>query len=452
MTRTHSIFTFIIASLLFISCSDKVDYEEFTTELKTQISTPDSTKEKSKNDIESQLYQVYSTADFQPIWINEEGKAEDAEKLLTEIKELKYEGLQPGSYGVEELSKRLSAIQNNKGSIEPKAAVQFDMLYTKAYIKAANDLMFGVSEPNEISDLWYHDNDTVINIIEPFKDNKAPSLAYFRSKIPTYQALIDFNKADSTGKADSLKGKIYANLERLRWLPQELAKSNVLVIIPKMELYLRENDKDVMNMRVIVGKTSRETPTLNADMKNVVFNPSWGVPPGIMRKDVVPGLLSKGKGYLAKKGLKAYDRNGNEVDPSVITEANYKNYIFRQPPSEKNALGQVKFDLPNPYAIYLHDTPHRELFNNDNRANSSGCIRVHKPRELADYILTEMDKKDYTMAEINEIVSHNKTEYVKLKHKVPVHIVYLTAYKPYGGNLEFYDDIYNLDGDFSKIL
>ncbi len=156
--------------------------------------------------------------------------------------------------------------------------------------------------------------------------------------------------------------KLSANMERIRWMQRQFGDLYLLVDVPLMELFLKNKGENAMHMRVVVGKPDRQTPSLFATMANVVINPSWGVPPTILKKDVLPGLRKNGRKYMRSKGLKVYDNEGNVVDPSFINESNYKRYTYKQAPGDDNSLGYVKFNLPNPWDIYLHDTPHRDDF------------------------------------------------------------------------------------------
>lgn len=260
---------------------------------------------------------------------------------------------------------------------------------------------------------------------------------------PTYNKLVM--------QPDAVLKIIRNNQERLRWMNQAPEKNYVIVDIPLMELYLNHDSAEGMHMRVVVGKPSRQTPALNANMANVVLNPPWGVPPTILKNDVAPGLSKHGAAYLAKKGLKAYNAKGDVVNAAHINRSNYRRYSFRQSPGDDNALGVVKFNLPNRWDIYLHDTPHKSDFPNRYRAKSSGCIRVEKPREMAEYILTKMEGREkFTRAHIDSVVTTHKTQYETLHSKIPVHIVYLTAFQDSLGNqLRFLDDIYKRDGNMA---
>jgi murein L,D-transpeptidase YcbB/YkuD len=246
---------------------------------------------------------------------------------------------------------------------------------------------------------------------------------------------------------DTVMQLIAANMERLRWMPQAPDSQYVLVNIPLMEMFFRRDGSDAFHMKVVVGRPSRQTPVLDAHLANIVFSPSWGVPPVILKKDVLPGISRRGANYLARKGLQAYDRKGRKVSASAVNAANFRSFSFRQPPGARNALGEVKFNLPNRWDIYLHDTPHREDFPRRYRAKSSGCIRVERPREFAEFILSDIEgREQFDQYRIDSLIRLRKTRYEQLGRKIPVHIVYLTAFEDEtGSNVRLLPDIYGKD-------
>jgi len=252
----------------------------------------------------------------------------------------------------------------------------------------------------------------------------------------------------------ALLKKISANMERVRWMQQQFGDLYLVVDVPLMELFLRKDGVNVLHMRVVVGKPERQTPSLFATMANVVINPPWGVPPTILKNDVLPGLEKSGKSYMTKKGLKAYDREGNIVKVSTINAGNYKRYTYKQDPGDDNALGYVKFNLPNPWDIYLHDTPHRTDFGKRYRALSSGCIRLQRPLDMAVYILSEIEKrKNFTPGLLDSMIETHKTKWELLKTKIPVHITYLTAFDDTTGkHIRFTSDIYNRDDKLISLM
>jgi L,D-transpeptidase YcbB len=240
---------------------------------------------------------------------------------------------------------------------------------------------------------------------------------------------------------------VKTNLERMRWMQHNYPQPYVLVNIPSMNLNYVDKDSAQFSMRVVVGRNSRPTPTLDAPMSNVVINPGWNVPPTIMKEEVVPGIAKRGGSYLARRGLKAF-LHGRAVDPSMINANNFKKFSIQQKPGLNSALGAVKFNMPNRHAIYLHDTPHRTDFVKYYRAYSSGCIRVHHPREFAEFVLQD---SNYTKPKIDSLIKNRVTKEVPLKKNIDVHLVYLTSSIDSAGNLIYLRDIYNQDAKLNAM-
>ena len=218
---------------------------------------------------------------------------------------------------------------------------------------------------------------------------------------------------------------ILANMERWRWLPPELGERHVFVNVPAFNVKLVDDGKIVHSARVIVGKTKTATPIFSDEMDHLVINPSWYVPPSILRRDFLPKLATD-PGYAARNGYELR-RNGRSVS-------------VRQPPGPKNALGAVKFMFPNEHAVYLHDTPNKRLFANASRAYSAGCVRVENPMKLAELLLGS----DWTQAKLNGLVGRGERR-VNLPRKVPVHLAYFTLSADPDGTLSTLDDIYGID-------
>ncbi len=284
------------------------------------------------------------------------------------------------------------------------------------------------------------------------KEQQIANYQYFMGIKPT--GIIDKNTLYALSlQPDEILDILAANMERIRWMQKDFGNLYLLVDIPLMELFLRINNNDSLHMRVVVGKPDRPTPAINATMSNIVINPPWGVPPTILKNDVLPGLKKSGKKYLAKKGLKAYDKKGKVVDATTITARNYRRYTYRQEPGTSNALGVVKFNLKNPWDIYLHDTPHRGDFVKWFRALSSGCIRVQKPQEMAIYILSVLEKKNFDQTKLSAKIKTHKTESVSLSTKIPVTITYLTAFEDStGSHIRLLNDVYHHDEQLISML
>lgn len=244
----------------------------------------------------------------------------------------------------------------------------------------------------------------------------------------------------------SLVNRLKVNMERFRWLPLEEPRKYLMVNIASFDLVLIEGVDTLIAMRVIVGKNYRETPVFDARMTYIVFSPGWTVPPTILKNDVIPELL-KGQEYLKKKNMKLLRYNGSEIayseiDWSKISGNNFP-YMVRQNPGPENALGKVKFMFPNSHNVYIHDTPTRGYFARDDRAMSSGCIRVEKPFELAELLL--VGSAEWPPAKIRTAMQQNKEQIAGLKTPVDVVLLYLTAWTDGNGRVQFRKDIYMRD-------
>ncbi len=235
------------------------------------------------------------------------------------------------------------------------------------------------------------------------------------------------------------------SLERLRWVNQEAAQTFVAVNIAGFRAFFYKNGQLEWTTRAMVGKYYRQTPIFRGDIAYLEFNPTWTIPPGILRNDTLPAI-KRDPNYLASKNIRVIDQNGKFVDPSTVDWNLYTKgvpYTLRQEPGPNNALGMVKFIFPNKHFVFLHDTPHPELFSHAERAFSSGCIRIQDPLKLAELIMDDPAK--YNRSELEAIVASKKTQRIYPSPKMPVVIVYLTASVEPGGKVRFYKDIYQRD-------
>jgi murein L,D-transpeptidase YcbB/YkuD len=242
--------------------------------------------------------------------------------------------------------------------------------------------------------------------------------------------------------------QVALNLERWRWMPDDFGSRYLLVNIPSYHVVARENGKDVLDIRVVVGKPGHETPVFSEDMTTVVFSPYWNIPDTIAEGETVPALIRDPK-YLERNGIEVLraTKSGSEpVDVKKIDwddDQSLKTLMFRQKPGPKNALGHVKFLFPNKYDVYLHDTPADALFARTGRAFSHGCVRVEQPEALAEYVLRGDDRWNET--KIRDAMNAGVQEGVKLKTSIPVHIVYFTATVDENGGLHLLTDVYGYD-------
>ena len=248
--------------------------------------------------------------------------------------------------------------------------------------------------------------------------------------------------------------QLILNMERWRWLPKKFEPDYLLVNIPEYTLHVIEADKEAFNMRVIVGKVLHETPVFSDKMEYVVLAPYWNVPFSIIENELRSKLVAN-PNYLDRLDMevvKGYGRKATAVDPASIdwanvTQSTFK-YTLRRRPGPKNDLGDVKFIFPNSNDIYLHDTPHDELFSQSNRSFSHGCVRVSEPIKLATYLLR--NRPEWDQATILDTIATHREKYITLKKKLPVYLVYFTAWADAAGHPHFRDDIYGLDKKLAR--
>ena len=239
---------------------------------------------------------------------------------------------------------------------------------------------------------------------------------------------------------------IEANLERWRWLADDFGERYIKVNIANFDLQIIEKDDVVFKTESIVGIADRKTPVFSSTMTYLILNPDWTVPPTILNTDIIPSVINN-PDYLAIKNLKILRVDGSEVDPLSVDWKNIVTngfpYRMHQEPGAGNALGRVKFMFPNRYSVYIHDTPHRNLFQRTDRSFSSGCIRVNNPLALAAWLMK--DNPAWTPAQIKNVIDQGKERIVNLASPIQVHILYLTAWASDDGLVYFRKDIYNRD-------
>ncbi|HLA55264.1 MAG TPA: L,D-transpeptidase family protein [Flavobacterium sp.] len=239
------------------------------------------------------------------------------------------------------------------------------------------------------------------------------------------------------------KEQIIANLERWKWFPRNMGDHYIIINLPDYTLRIVKDNDTIEEKRVVVGKTERKTPVLTSTFNNIVFNPTWTVPPTIIREDLTPAA-TKNRGYFAEKGITIYNWKGDTVSAEKWNPAKFNSYRYVQKPGNDNSLGNVKFNFPNHYTVYLHDTNHRDFFVKNYRSLSSGCVRVENPLPLAAYMLN--DSIRWPLDSINKLIATAKTKVIRLKEKIRIHQLYWTAWSE-NNELIFRDDIYNLDAD-----
>jgi murein L,D-transpeptidase YcbB/YkuD len=244
--------------------------------------------------------------------------------------------------------------------------------------------------------------------------------------------------------------QIRLNLDRIKWLNERDSKRHIIINIPAFTLFFDEDSALRLQMKVITGTRKNPTPVFSNIVRTIVLNPQWNVPKSIIQKEMIPKIF-RDPNAMKKEKIEIYTgwgEDAHKVSASSVNWGKYRYsktvpYRFAQTPGYHNALGKVKFLFPNQFSVYMHDTPTKHLFQQNVRAFSHGCIRLSKPIELLETFSTFNDNVDFQKAE--ERLKGSQKEFLNLTEKVPVDVVYLTAYVDYDGVLQFRNDVYGYD-------
>ena len=352
-----------------------------------------------------------------PLW-----QVDDAAQLLAFIGGIGREGLSPGDYDPAGLE---AAMRSGDPMVMSKAA-------TDRFYKIASDLALGHVRGDARIDWHIVDKDLDGNrqrilLEQALAEHRIPdALTGLLPTHPQYGALrhaLSVTPATDTAKIN----RIRLNMDRWRWLPRDLGQKYIIVNVPSFHATLVEDGVTRWKERAIAGAIKTPTPQLSVMATGVILNPWWEVPTSISRE------VAGKSGYIAVKG-----KDG-------------KVQRWRQPPGPNNALGQMKFAMANPEAIFLHDTNARSRFNSSVRALSHGCIRTHKIHDLAAELGSD-DGGEWTRAKIDEVLASKKTVEAKFVKPVPVHIVYFSAAALTDGTIVDYKDLYNRDAEVIEAL
>jgi murein L,D-transpeptidase YcbB/YkuD len=337
----------------------------------------------------------------------------DARELLDYVQNIGVEGLAPAAYGPDRLA----------AAIESGDRAQVTPIATEIFLQLATDLSGGQVRGRSRVD-WFMPNvglnDEARQRLLAQVTSQGGVAEALNGLLPTHPQYAGLKRAlantdpDDTARRDLIR----TNMERWRWMPRELGARHVLVNVPAFTAALIDDGRVTARHRAVVGAVRTPTPQLSATITAITLNPWWNVPQSIVR------TTRFGAGYQVTRGA-----NGSVT--------------VRQPPGPRNALGRLKIEMPNPHAIYLHDTPSQALFGRAVRAFSHGCIRTQNVRDFAALLLAPTGNWD--RAEIDDAISTGRNQTTPLARPVPVYIAYFTAAATTDGNIVSYNDIYGRD-------
>jgi murein L,D-transpeptidase YcbB/YkuD len=427
-----------------------------------------------------------------PLWVAESGILQRGTLVVSEIRKADDWGLRARDFALPQLP---------AGTISPEAAAAAEIGLTLAVLKYARFARGGrFGDPSSISKLLDYTPPVrrPKDVLADIAASNAPD-AYLRSLHPHHEQFEGLRRlllrlrgrgagegkfafgeklqtalpqlvrskspgSDATSSVEAgresdatVLGRILVNMERWRWLPAELGDFYVWNNVPEFLTRVVKKGETIHSDRIVAGEPDWATPAFSADMKMIVFHPSWGVPDGIKRKELMPLLRNSSRGdliglftgaqssraVLEQLKLQAYYQ-GRQIDPNQVdwSSANIGAYDFRQPPGPTNVLGTIKFMFPNKHDVYMHDTPEHDLFARSFRGLSHGCMRVGDPRRLAAVLLGQ--DKGWSEQQVGSLLDGGTRE-VELTTRIPVHVTYFTAMVDRQGNLRTFGDLYGLD-------
>jgi L,D-transpeptidase YcbB len=433
-------------------------------EIRAKLEEPDQYKNVAASDLKA-LKEFYGTYEGPPLWVTEIGFTDKAKAIMAEIGKADDWGLDAGSFELPPEADLLAT---------PNAHADDELQLSIAILSYARDAQIGRLSPSGVSKLF--DQHPSLRdpkeVLTEMAASNAPD-KYLLSLHPQHpqfkrlqSALIRArDSAKATGRdpeSDRNVQLITINMERWRWMPRQLGNYHVWNNVPEYNVRVMKGGQAIYQEKTIVGQYKYATPFFTATMKNIVFHPNWTVPPTIIKEDLAPKLQGPGGGgffgsskeaVLARYGLSA-NYKGQRINADTVdwNNVNIHAYTFTQEPGPANVLGQFKFNFPNRHAIYMHDTPQRELFSQTTRTLSHGCIRVNQPAGLAALLLAE--DKGWNMGHVQSLVAKGPQSptVISLNHHIPVHLTYFTAVVDQHGTVNSHGDIYGIDNRMAAKL
>jgi murein L,D-transpeptidase YcbB/YkuD len=368
----------------------------------------------------------YKQNGYQLVWTSGNRPRAQIDGLIRALRAAGQEGLDPADYHVDELDALRHAPLPRD---DPQKAIDLDLRATYAYLRHASDLTRGTVDPEDVDPHWHvapSDVDLHSSLDTALGENQVEqSLQDLAPKAQQYQGLKHQLALRRQHGDTAAVQQIAMNMERWRWLPDDLGLRYVIVNIPAFRLDVIEGGKSVLAMNVVTGKKGSPTPVLSDRMKYVVFSPYWNIPADIVEREIAP-KAEKDPGYLERNNIEVDEEGGR----------------YRQRPGKGNSLGLVKFVFPNHFNVYLHDTPARSLFDRIERDFSHGCVRLERPMDLAKYVLR--DQPEWTEEKIKAAMQAGVERSVNLKEPLPIYLVYFTAWEE-DGVLKTVPDVYGHD-------
>ena len=422
--------------------------------IRTKLADPALRQSATTDDLDAVV--AFYNARGEAVWMTDMGFSSEAQAAIDEI-------LKADDWGLSSSAFDLPSAGDLPDSADEQALgeIKLDL----AILRYARYARGGRTDPDKLKN---------VDMTPTFRDPKivltevaaAPEPdAYLQSLHPKHEQFQRLHQALLKARAESEAGakprdmqRIIVNMERWRWMPENLGDLYLQLNIPEFMMYVVKNGKTIHSEKIVVGKPVYATPIFSADLKSIVFNPEWTVPSTIIREDLLPRLRGGGGGLfgsntsILKQHQLNVNYNGKRVDPSSIdwNRVNMGAISFTQAPGPTNVLGKVKFLYPNRHSVYMHDTIKRNLLDLTVRSEGHHCPRVANPGKVAAVVLAE--DQGLPQAEVDKLLAKGYNSGVSLRHRVPVHTTYFTAVVDEEGKVKSFADVYSLDGGVAAAI
>ncbi|MFW5789759.1 MAG: L,D-transpeptidase family protein [Bacillota bacterium] len=397
------------------------------------------------------------------LWLDDGELNQAGLEIYELINQADKKGLRSQDYLVKDINGIWMGIRHqDPDNINEKNLKELDELLTRALLRYTSDITTGRFDSDSLEREIINEEilEGFPRIIEAIKTGHSVKdvISDHEPKHPYYFALLKALEDNQSNYSEAQTQEIILNLERWRMEYSQLPNNHLLVNIPSFRLELYEEDEIVLEMKTVVGNEDRPTPVLEGDLNRMTISPRWFMPTTIAVEDHLPKIKDDVK-HLERGNYKVYtleDGNYNRVDPEEVDWEEVDDdkdefpYFFWQDSGPWNALGALVFRFPNNQNIYLHDTPDKHHFALDDRAKSSGCIRLEKPMELAKYLLSDMP--EWPEEKLLEKISDKDETWLDLRKTLPIYITYFTITPDEAGDLNFHEDIYEKNDDLLNAL
>jgi murein L,D-transpeptidase YcbB/YkuD len=422
--------------------------------IRAKFADPSLSKGANEDDLAA-LEAFYAARDGGPLWITDMGFSARGQAAIFEIEKA-------DDWGLAESSFELPDANELPGSQEAEAVAELKL--DLAILKYARYARGGRFDPSTISALF----DVVPRVRDPkivlAEIEAAPSPGlYLQSLQPKHEQFLRLREALIKARAGEGNGgkplsqrdirKILINMERWRWMPEDLGNLYVWNNTPEFMVYVVKDGKPIYGDKILVGTLAYATPVFTADMKTIVFNPDWNAPETVVKENLLPPLR-EGNLSILKVHKLFVSLNGTPVDPTRVdwAQVNIMAYTFSQRAGPENVLGKIKFMFPNKHTVYMHDTLayRKKYFQKPMRAIGHECVRMERPESFAEALLAQ--DQGWSSSQVKDLWDNAVNKPVAIEHKIPVHMVYFTAVVDDSGKISSFGDLYGLDNKMATAM